>query len=166
MSPFFANKGYHPDLQVWTTQELPSQTAETFIVNLEEMHRELKQTIVEAQKCYQGPADACRSTVPTFKAGDPVYVLAKFIQTTQLSKKLAERYLGPFSVSEKVGTHLYLIKLPEHLRTIHPMFHISQLKPVSLSNIPNHNNLPPPPIEMDRDLEFEVAQILDLKWNQ
>ena len=79
MSFFFTNKGYHLDLQVRTTWELPSQAAETFIVNLEEMHRELKWAIAEVQKWYQGPADARRSTVPIFKARDPVYVLAKFI---------------------------------------------------------------------------------------
>jgi len=49
MSLFFANKGYHPDLQVWSTQELPSQTAETFAANLEKTHRELKWAIAEAQ---------------------------------------------------------------------------------------------------------------------
>jgi len=76
-----------------------------------------------------------------------------------------EYYLGPFSMSEKIRTHLYLIKLLEYLRTIHPMFYISQLEPAPLNNIPNHNNLSPPPIEVDRNLKFEVAQILNSKWN-
>ena len=166
ISFFFANKRYHPDLQVRTTRELPSQTAKIFVANLEETHRELKWTIIEAQKRYQGPADARKSTAPTFKAGDPVYVLAKFIQTTQLSKKLAEHYLGPFSMTEKVGTHSYLIKLLEYLRTIHPVFHISQLEPAPLSNIPNCSNPPSPPVEVDGDLEFKVVQILNSKWDQ
>jgi len=95
-----------------------------------------------------------------------IYILAKFIQTTQLSKKLAEHYLGPFSMMEKVGTHSYLIKLPEHLRTIHPMFYISQLEPAPLSNIPNYSNPLLPSIKVDKDLKFEVAQILDSKWDQ
>jgi len=82
MSPFFANKRYYPDLQVQTIRELLSQTAKTFIANLEEIHRELKRAIAEVQKHYQGPADTHRSTAPTFKIRDPVYVLAKFIQTT------------------------------------------------------------------------------------
>jgi len=42
ISPFFANKGYHPNLQVWTVRELTSSVAETFVANLEEMHAELK----------------------------------------------------------------------------------------------------------------------------
>ena len=55
---------------------------------------------------------------------------------------------------------------PEHLRTIYPVFHISQLEPAPLSNIPNHNNPLPSPIEVNGNLKFEVAQILDSKWDQ
>jgi len=166
MSPFFANKGYHPNLQVRTTRELSSQSAENFVANLESTHAELKQAIAEAQKCYQGPADARRTRAPAFQTGDMVYVLAKFIRTTRPSRKLSERYLGPFPVAERVGSHSYLVNLPEHLRSIHLVFHISQLEPVPSSNIPNRSNPPPPPIEMDGTLEFELAQILDSKLDR
>ena len=98
--------------------------------------------------------------------GDQVFILAKFIKSTRLTKKLSERYLGPFKVIGKPGTHSYLIKLPNHLRTIHPVFHVSQIKPVPLSNIPNRVNPPPPPIEIDSNLEFEVAKILDSKLDR
>ena len=95
-----------------------------------------------------------------------MFILTKFIKSTQPTKKLAEKYLGPFKVIGKPGTHSYLIKLPNHLYTIHLVFHISQIEPAPLSNIPNHVNLLPPPIEIDGSLEFEVAQILDSKLNQ
>jgi len=58
MSPFFANKGYHPNLQVQRVWELASQSTEGYVASLEEMHTELKQAIMEARKHYQGPADA------------------------------------------------------------------------------------------------------------
>jgi len=145
ISPFFANKGYHPSLQVQLTHKVTSQPAETFVVNLEETHAKLKQAIAAAQLRYQGLADARRTKVPTFQPGDAVFVLVKFVRTTQPLKKLVERYLGPFKVLERVGTHLYLIKLPEHLRAIHPVFHISQLEPSAYCTIPNRTNPPPPP---------------------
>jgi len=65
-----------------------------------------------------------------------------------------------------VSSHFYLVNLPEHLQSIHSIFHISQLKPASPSNIPNHSNPLPPPIEMDGTLEFELAQILDSKLDR
>jgi len=66
LSPFFANKGYYPSLQVWTAHELSSQSAEKFVVDLETMHIELKQAIAEVQEHYQGLADAQQSIAPTF----------------------------------------------------------------------------------------------------
>jgi len=98
--------------------------------------------------------------------GDCVFILAKFIKSTRSTKKLAEKYLGPFEVIGKPGTHSYLIKLPNHLCAIYLVFHISQIEPVPLSNIPNYVNPLPPPIEIDGSLEFEVAQILDSKLNR
>ena len=104
------------------------------------MYMELKQAIIKTQECYQDLADARWSTAPIFQAGNAVYVLAKFIKTTRLSKKLSEQYLGPFSMTERVGSHSYLMKLLEYLRAIHPIFHISQLEPALFSNISNCSN--------------------------
>ena len=57
-SPFFANKGYHPNLTIHPEQDLASSHAKNLVVNLDELHQELKATIAEAQKCYQIPLDA------------------------------------------------------------------------------------------------------------
>ena len=50
ISPFFANKGYHPNLQVQMECELVSESAKEFVADLDELHSELKLTIAEAQK--------------------------------------------------------------------------------------------------------------------
>ena len=94
-----------------------------------------------------------------------MFILAKFIKSIWSTKKLSEKYLGPYEVVEKPGTHSYLIKLPNHLYVIHPVFHISQIEPALLSNILNWVNPPPPPLEIDSNLEFEMAQILDSKFD-
>jgi len=95
-----------------------------------------------------------------------MYVLTKFIKTTCLSKKLAKKYLGPFKVTDRPGSYSYRVNLPDHLRAIHLVFHISQLEPAPLNQIPNCTNPPPPPIELDSDLKFEVAEVLDSKLNK
>jgi len=76
------------------------------------------------------------------------YILAKFIRTMRPSKKLSERYLGPFPVTERVSFHYYLINLLEHLQAIHPVFYISQLELAPRSRILNHNNLSLPPLKL------------------
>jgi len=67
VSPFYANKGYHPYLQVHLIQNLPSVNAQHFAQNLDSVHSELKESIWAAQKRYQSPADARRAPPPTFK---------------------------------------------------------------------------------------------------
>ena len=58
ISPFFANKGYHPNLTIHPERDLASSCARDLVVNLDELHQELKSTISKAQLRYQGPTDA------------------------------------------------------------------------------------------------------------
>ena len=115
------------------------------------------------QAYYQKSADAHRSVPLDIKVGDLVFILAKHIWTTCLSKKLSKQYLGPFEVTGRPGSHSFQIQLPKHLQSIHPVFHISQLKRCPTSPIPNRTNLPPPLIVVNSKIEFKIAQILNSK---
>ena len=44
------------------------------------------------------------------------------------SRKLIARFVGPFRVLKKVGLQAYRLQLPDSMRHIHPMFHISLLR--------------------------------------
>ena len=48
-----------------------------------------------------------------------MFVLAKFFQTTWLSRKLAKRFLGPFTITGRPSSHSFQVKLPDHLCFIH-----------------------------------------------
>ena len=162
-SPFFANKGYHPNLTIHPERDLASARAREFTVNLDELHAELKENISEAQARYQGPADARRSPPPELREGQEVFVKAKFLRTTRPSKKLSDKFVGPFKVMSKVSNQSYLIRLPDTMRAVHPVYHISMLEPHTLNTIPNRSKSPPPPVEIEGDLEYEIAEVLDSK---
>src|SRR6202050_2704317 len=87
ISPFFTNKGYHPNITVHPKCDLSSARARDFVVNFDDLHQELRFQIAEAQKCYQGPADARRTPAPDFKVGATVFVKAAHFRTTLPSKK-------------------------------------------------------------------------------
>ena len=161
--PFFANKGYHPNITVHPERELGSQKARDFVVDLDELHTVLRQQLAEAQERYQGPADRRRSPAPDFRVGQQVFVRAEYIRTTRPSKKLSEKYLGPFDIIARPGTHSFTLRLPDHLRTIHPVFHVSQLEPAVPNEIPHRTQPPPPPVEVEGELEYEISEILDSK---
>jgi len=49
---------------------------------------------------------------------------------------------------------------------IHPVFHVSLLEPYRESTIPGWLPTPPPPIEINREEEFEVSNIIDSRINR
>ena len=109
VSPFFANKGYHPDLTVNSEIGLSSTHAQEYTSNLSELHDFLYSEMALVQKCYQDPADARRSIPPDFKIGDEVYVKAKYFQSMHPSKKFFNKNLGPFAIIAQPGTHSFTL---------------------------------------------------------
>jgi len=51
--PFFANKGYHPNLSVYPEWNIVSSRVRDFILNLDKLQDMLKEEIAKAQKQYQ-----------------------------------------------------------------------------------------------------------------
>jgi len=119
--------------------------ASLFVIDLKSVHEDLKKAITDAQCHYQTPVDKRCTPAPKIEVGNHIFILARFIRSIQFIKKLSEKYLGPFEVIEKLGTHSYLIKLPNHLHTIHPVFHVLQIESTPLSTILNRVNVFYPP---------------------
>ena len=76
VSPFLANKGYHPNITVHPEHDIASSRAHDFAVDLNELHNTLKAEISMVQQYYQKSADAWRSPAPDFKVDDKVFVKA------------------------------------------------------------------------------------------
>src|SRR5258707_1843514 len=163
ISPFFMNKGYHPRLSMNLLAPSSSSEAQCYMVDLDQLHSQLKVSIAEAQEHYQKAADCQQMPSPAFRIGNHVYVKAKFFHTTQPSRKLAEKNLGLFEIIGTLGTHSVTVCLPQQFQGVHPVFHISQLEPAFLNPFPHREQPPPPPIELDGEMEYEVSKILNSK---
>jgi len=166
VSPFFANKGYHPEIEVHPERDMTSARAREFAIDLQALHEELRTSMSEAQRRYQGPADLRRSEAPDFKVGEQAYVKAEFFRTTRPSKKLSDKFFGPFEIVAQAGPSSFTLRLPHDMRAVHPVFHVSMLEPAAPNTIPNRTSTPPPPVEIEGDLEFEIAEILDTKLDR
>jgi hypothetical protein len=116
-----------------------------------------------AQKHYQGPADKQRVVNPKISIWDEDYINAKGFRLARLTKKFSEQFYGPYEVIGQAGPASFTVKLPRDMRRIHPVFHISQLELGYLNTIPGRFQPPPPPIKVEGELEYEIAEILDSK---
>ena len=104
--------------------------------------------------------------LPAFTISQQAFVKAKFFCTTQPSKKLSDKFLGPFEILAQYGSHSYTLRLPNSIYGVHPIFHVSILKPTIPNKIPNQVNSLPPPIEVQGELEYEIAEVLDSNINR
>ncbi|CAG8622037.1 7437_t:CDS:2 [Paraglomus occultum] len=77
------------------------------------------------------------------------------------TRKLSPKYLGPYTISAKISSTSYRLDLPSTLK-IHPVFHVSMLKPYQQFEEFNRE-APPQPIIIpeSNEAKYEVEQILD-----
>ena len=115
------------------------------------------------QKQYSTSADKRQTLPPDFKIGDKVFVKSDNICTTWPSKKLAENFLGPFEILAQIGSVSFTLRLPNSMHGIHPVFHVSMLEPSAPNEFPNQTETLPLPVIIDREMEFEISEILDSK---
>ena len=164
LTPFFANKGYHPSISIHPERDVASSYAKDFAVDLQGLHDFLREQITSAQEYFKDTADRRRIPPPVFDIGGSAYILAKHIRTTRPTPKFSEAYLGPYEVIAKPSQNAYTLRLPKNLRSIHPVFHVSQLEPHVPNPFPGREVEPPGAVEVDDDgAQFEVKIIVDSK---
>ena len=163
VSPFFANKGYHPNITVHPERDIAFSRAHDFAVDLDELQSTLKAEISAAQQRYQKSADAWHSPAPDFKVGNKVFVKAQFFWTTRPSKKLSKKYLRPYEIIAQPGTLSFTLHLPESMCSVHPVFHVSMLEPATSNTFSERIQPAPAPVIIDREPEYEISWIVDSK---
>jgi hypothetical protein len=97
-----------------------------------------------------------------FKVGDKVLSSTRYLNLKHSEKprKLLPKWIGPFEVVQVVGPVAYKLKTNPGWR-VHPMFHILLLEPYWEDG---RVQSPPPPIEMEGTLEYEVESILEHRF--
>ena len=90
-------------------------------------------------------------------------LLAKNLPLPATNRKLAPRYVGPYVIRDVLNPAAVRLCLPASLK-IHPVFHVSQLKPVASSPLSPPALAPPPPrVLKGGDMVWEVNEILAVR---
>ena len=132
------------------------------MVNLDKLHQQLCSHISNVQKQYSTSANKHQTPPPDFKISDKVFIKSDNIHTTQPSKKLTEKFLGPFEILAQVSSVSFTLHpqlhawYPPHL----PRLHVRALHP---NEFLNQTETPPPPVIINGETEFEISEILDSK---
>jgi len=129
--------------------------------------KEAKSVIRKAQDDMKRYYDCRRTPAPVFNPGNKVFLDASDIRTMRPSQKLSHQRLGPFVVEQWIGPMAYRLKLPYWMKQLHPVFNVVKLTPALDNPIPGRKLTDhPPPIIIDRELEWEVEEIIDSRWHR
>ena len=137
----------------------PNPLASDRVEDLERARRDIQEALVQANKTYARNYNK-KHKDREFRVGDMVYLLTKNIRIRRPSRKLSEKYMGPFEVVKVVGKNrlAYTLDLPSTLR-MHNTFNISCLEPARIRDAEN-----PPRANVDAyigDDIYDVEYIVD-----
>jgi hypothetical protein len=137
-SPFEALYGYTPThFGVSSSDVVPSSDLSSWLREREVMNSLIKQHLARAKLRMKKQADKSRSEI-SFEVGESVFLkMQPYVQSSlapRSNQKLAFKFFGPYKIIAKVGSVAYKLDLPTS-SSIHPVFHVSQLKKVVSGNV-------------------------------
>ncbi|CAI7854072.1 unnamed protein product, partial [Closterium sp. NIES-54] len=158
--PFYLATGQHPRLPMTPPSHLShAPAAFEFLTSLESAIDAARTSILNAQAKQTHYANTHRKDI-RFKVGDQVLLSTDHLPLLRkgTTRKLAPRFIGPFTVTRVLSPVNYRLQLPSYMK-IHPVFHVQRLRPF---RAPSHDcpatRQLPPMFEGSPGL-FEVASI-------
>ncbi|KAK2880244.1 hypothetical protein Q8A73_022942 [Channa argus] len=127
-SPFQAAYGYQPPL--FPHQGDPDPAA--FVHRCQHTWRKFRTLLLKRQECISLSTNRHRTPAPEYQVGDKVWLSSQDVPIKGGARKLQPRFLGPFPVTRVLYPVAVRLGIPSSLR-IHPVFHVSKLKPFSES---------------------------------
>ena len=157
MTPFKCVFGYDPELRIDVADDVPKgeiPSAKERVQRLYELRKQLQEHVIKAQE-HQAKYYNQRHKPMEFKRGQLVKLSTRNLKLK--NKKLAPRWIGPFRITEVIGSQAYRLALPEQYSRLHDVFPIQLLEKYQARD---DTLMPMPELEDDPD-EYEVEEVRD-----
>jgi len=139
-----------------------NEKAEEFVKEMKERHEEAKAALVKSQEEMKRQVDRNRKEAEEYRVGDKVLISTKDFSKELMkraTKKLMEKFIGPYMVRKIVSENAVELELLTSLR-IHPVVNVRRIAKYK-EQIEGQKKIPLPPVKVDGEKEYEVEKILD-----
>jgi hypothetical protein len=146
----------------WETLGERSLVGPDWIQQTAQKVQEIRQNMLAAQSRQKSYADVRRRDLE-FAVGDQVLLKVsptKGVVRFGTTGKLSPRYIGPFDIIARVGSLAYRLQLPDSMKGVHNVFHVSMLR--KYLRDPEHKiDLEPIHVEQDLTVKCQPVRILE-----
>ena len=125
-------------------------TVNSFVEKIAKINEVFKNQLAFAQISYEHYTNIHKQNFPSYVLGDEMWLDTRNMQTKRPSKKLSDKFDGPFPITKIISPHVYTLEL-FHDWTIHPVFHTNLLKPRFDDPLPGQLTTLPPPVPIIDD---------------
>jgi len=161
-SPFQVNYGRELRMGFDIRKKGKNEKAEEFAKEMKERHEEARASLVKSQEKMKRQADRNRKEAEEYRVGDKVLISTKDFSMELMkraTKKLMEKFIGPYVVRKIASENAVELELPVSLR-IHPVVNVRRIVKYR-EQVEGQKKIPPPPVEVAGEKEYEVEKILD-----
>jgi len=161
-SPFQVNYGREPRMGFDIKKKRKNKKAEEFARKMKERHEEVRAALVRSQEEMKRQADRSRKEAEEYRVGDKVLISTKdfLIELMKrVTKKLTEKFIGPYVVRNIVSENAVGLELSASLR-IHLVVNVRRIVKYR-EQVEGQKKIPPPPVEVASEKEYKVEEILD-----
>jgi len=162
VSPFMANYGKELRMGGDIRRKGKVESVTEFVERMKKVHEEAEVALRKTQEEMKKYADRGRKETEEWKKGDQVLLSTKdLVFKERPTKKLMERYVGPYSIEEIVSSNAVKLQLPSSMR-IHLVVNISQIVRYK-EQVKRQKKEKGKPVEVEGVEEWEVEKILNKK---
>jgi len=127
VSPFMANYGKELRMGGDIRRKGKVESATEFVQRMKRVQEEAEAALKKTQEEMKRYADRGRKETEVWKRGDRVLLSTKDLMFKERpSRKLTERYVGPYAIEKVISSNVVKLRLPSSMR-IHPVVNVSRI---------------------------------------